>query len=84
MTQINFTSWLELTAGFETGISINAERKLKHYENLCKELSQDFESVICVSLSMRALGSIGKDSKNFYNLLKMTLKLEKEQTNYLI
>ena len=33
---------------------------------------------------MGALGLTGKDSKNFYNLLKMTLKLEKEQTNYLI
>ena len=33
---------------------------------------------------MGALGLIGKDSKNFYDLLKMTLKLEKEQTNYLI
>ena len=37
---------IELTVGFETRILINAERKLKHYENLCKELSQGFESVI--------------------------------------
>ena len=33
---------------------------------------------------MEAVGLIGKDSKNFYDLLKMTLKLEKDQTNYLI
>ena len=33
---------------------------------------------------MGALGLIGKDSKKFYDLLKMTLKLEKDQTNYLI
>ena len=33
---------------------------------------------------MGALGLIGKDSNNFYELLKMTLKLEKDQTNYLI
>ena len=75
---------IEITVGFETRISINAERKLKHYENLCKELSQGFESVIYVNLSMGALGLIGKDSKKFYDLLKMTLKLEKDQTNYLI
>ena len=75
---------IELTVEFETRISINAERKLKHYKNLCKELSQGFESVIYVDLSVGALGLIGKDSTKFYNLLKMTLKLEKEQTNYLI
>ena len=45
----------ELTVGFETRISINAERKLNHYENLCKELSQGFESAIYVNLSMGAL-----------------------------
>ena len=33
---------------------------------------------------MGALGLIGKDSKKFYDLLKMTLKLEKDQTNLLI
>ena len=75
---------IELTVGFETRISINADRKLIHYENLCKEISQGFESVIYVNLSMEAVGLIGKDSKNFYDLLKMTLKLEKDQTNYLI
>ena len=33
---------------------------------------------------MGALGLIGKDSKKFYDLLKMTLKLEKDQRNYLM
>ena len=33
---------------------------------------------------MGALGFIGKDSMNCYDLVKMTLKLEKDQTNYLI
>ena len=75
---------IELTVRFETRISVNTERKLKHYENLCKELSQSFESAIYINLSMGALGLIGKDSKNFYNLLKMTLKLQKEQANNLI
>ena len=75
---------IELTVGCETRISINAERKLKHYEKLCKELSQGFESINYVNLSMGALGLIGKDSKKFYDLLKMTLKLEKDQTNYLM
>ena len=32
---------------------------------------------------MEGLGLIGKNSKNFYNLLKMTSTLENEQTNYL-
>ena len=76
--------FIELTDGFETRILINAERKLKHYEILCKELSQGFESVIYVNLSTGALGLIGKDSKKFYDLLKMTLKLEKDQANFLI
>ena len=51
----NKLSIIELTVGFETRISINAERKLNHYENLCKELSQGFESAIYVNLSMGAL-----------------------------
>ena len=58
---------IELALGFETRISINAERKLKHYENLCKKLSQGFESVIYINLSVGALELIGKDTKNFYN-----------------
>ena len=58
---------IELALGFETRISINAERKLKHYENLCKKLSQGFESAIYINLSMGALELIGKDTKNFYN-----------------
>ena len=62
---------IELTVGFIRRILINAERELKHYENLCKELSQGFENVIYVNLSKGALGLIGKDSKNFYDLLKM-------------
>ena len=33
---------------------------------------------------MGALGLIGKDSKKFCDLLTMTLKSEKDQTNYLI
>ena len=70
----------ELAVGFETRISINAERKLKHYENLRKELSQGFESAIYVNLTMGALGLIGKDSKNFYDLLKTTLKLKNRRT----
>ena len=70
----------ELAVGFETRISINAERKLKHYENLRKKLSQGFESAIYVNLTMGALGLIGKDSKNFYDLLKTTLKLKNRRT----
>ena len=58
---------IELALGFETRISINAERKLKHYENLCKKLSQGFESAIYINLSMGALELIGKDTENFYN-----------------
>ena len=32
----------KLTVRFETRVSINAERKLKHYESLCKERMQGF------------------------------------------
>ena len=81
--QINFTNKL-YTVGFETRISINAERKLKHYENLCKELRNTFQSVTYIHLSMGALGLIGKNSKEFYELLKTTMKLENEQMSYLI
>ena len=33
---------------------------------------------------MAALGLIGKNSKEFYELLKTTMKLENEQISYLI
>ena len=49
-----------------------------------KNVGKAFESLIYISLSMEGLGLSGKDSKNFYYLLKMTLKLEEDQTNYLI
>ena len=74
---------MELTVDFETRISINTERKSKLYENLCKELSQGFESVIHGNLSMEGLGLIGKDSKNFYDLLKMTSTNIRKRTDKL-
>ena len=72
-----------IAVGFETRISINAERKLKHYENLCKELRNTFQSVTYINLSMGALGLIGKNCKEFYELLKTTMQLDNEQMSYL-
>ena len=67
--------------GFESPSVITGEERRPDID-ICKDPSQGFESVIYVNLSMDALGLIGKFSKKFYDLLKMTLKLEKDQTNY--
>ena len=66
---------LELTVGFETNISKNAERKKQKYGGLIENLQRNHEhnkceKVLFVNLSLGALGIIGKESQN----LKTTLQ----------
>ena len=75
------TTWvLELTAGYETNIQKNFERKNATYSTLLSELSVHFSNVTYVNLSMGACGVVGKDS----NLLKFMkdLRLRPEDTAY--
>ena len=55
--------WIvELTAGFETNIQINYDRKQQKYHNLINCLKLRYHSVRYVNLSMGACGVIGSDS----------------------
>ena len=51
---------IELTVGFETNLNSNAERKHENYYQLTRDLSSDFHSVKCISLSLSALGIFSK------------------------
>ena len=73
---------LELTVGFETNLVKNFERKKKRYEALIKRLSDSFDSVNYVNLSMSAIGIISKNSELVASLSK--LGLSREVTNLLI
>ena len=60
----------ELTVGFETRITINAERKKINYEQLYRQLRYNYDEVKYFTISVRALGLIGKDSKKFGKLIE--------------
>ena len=69
---------IELTVGFETRITINAERK-KNHEQLCWELRNNFDEVKGFNISAGTLGHICKDSE------KLIAHLTNKQTmNYIL
>ena len=72
----------ELTVGFETRITINAERKKRNYEQLCNELRNSYDEVKYFNISMEALGPIGKDSEEFCQLIEHLTN--KQTANYII
>ena len=55
---------LELTVGYETNIEKNSTRKNESYTNLRQELSNTYNNIKFVNLSMGAIGVIGKSAKN--------------------
>ena len=63
---------LELTAGFETNIFINSNRKSAKYNSLIKELNSQFSTVNFINLSMGALGILGTSSLTFSTMLEGT------------
>ena len=79
---------LELTVGFETNISKNAERKEQKYADLIENLQgrreqNKHEKVLFVNLSLGALGIIGKESHNRKTMLQ-ELGLSKSEEDYII
>ena len=47
---------LELTAGFETNMEDNADRKDSRYKDLVNRLQNEFDDIHFVNLSMSCLG----------------------------
>ena len=79
---------LELTVGFETNISKNAERKEQKYADLIENLQgrreqNKYEKVLFVNLSLGALGIIGKESHNLKTMLQ-ELGLSKSEEDYIV
>ena len=79
---------LELTVGFETNISKNAERKEQKYSDLIENLQRSgeknkYEKVLFVNLLLGTLGIIGKESHNLKTMLQ-ELGLSKSEEDYIV
>ena len=79
---------LELTVGFETNISKNAERKEQKYADLIENLQRSgeqnkYEKVLFVNLSLGALEIIGKESHNL-KAMQQELGLSKSEEDYIV
>ena len=74
---------LELTVGYESNLRTNAERKKQKYRELVQQLTNDYEKVNFVNLSISALGIYDKSTTEFIDMMKM-LKFDKRTTNYTI
>jgi hypothetical protein len=61
---------LELTAGFETNLEKNAERKDRRYRELVTRLQNNFDTVRFVNLSMSCLGFYWNTSDELDSIMK--------------
>ena len=73
----------ELTIGFETNISTNAERKKNNYSQLLEDLKSRYKKVKFINLSMGAIGIYGDTCFNLNSVLKH-LGLSENEVNYLL
>ena len=60
---------LELTVGFESNLSTNAERKAQKYRDLVLQQSHKYANVKFINLSMSALGIFDKSTSDFLDML---------------
>ena len=60
---------LELTVGFESNLSTNAERKAQKYRDLVLQQSNKYANVKFINLSMSALGIFDKSTSDFLDML---------------
>ena len=74
---------VELTVGFETNLHNNVERKKAKYEDLIKEMKDNYVSVKFVNLSISCLGVFDKECRTFLEMLD-TLGLDKNHQRYCI
>ena len=88
VTKGNSLYIMDLTVGFETNISKNAERKEQKYANLIETLHESrnrnkYEEVRFVNLSLGALGIVGKESQGLKKMLE-ELGLSKSEEYYIV
>ena len=62
---------LELTVGYESNLRSNAERKKQKYRELVQQLTNDYEKVNFLNLSISALSIYGKTTTEFIDMMKM-------------
>ena len=73
---------LELTVGFETNLCNNSVRKHNKYKDLIVSLSQSYEDVKFINLSMGALGVYSKSCNSFFSMMD-ELKLSEVEKKYM-
>ena len=74
---------VELTVGFDTNLHNNVERKKAKYEDLIKEMKDNYVSVKFVNLSISCLGAFDIECRTFLEMLD-TLGLDKNYQRYCI
>ena len=73
---------LELTVGFQTNLCNNSVRKHNKYKDLIVSLSQSYEDVKFINLSMGALGVYSKSCNSFFSMMD-ELKLSEVEKKYI-
>ena len=68
---------LELTAGFESNLKVNSDRKLNKYKSLVFSLSSSYNAVHFVNVSMSAIGVL---DNSCHSLVKMMKDLDMSET----
>ena len=71
----------ELSAGFETNLNVNAERKRDKYRQFTHGLSSDYHDVRFINLSLSALGVFSNSCEPFIDIIK-ELDFEKQHKFY--
>ena len=74
---------VELTVGFETNITTNADRKRNKYLQLTRDLSSKYRYTKFINLSMSSIGIFGKSCKSFIEMCN-DLGIEKQHLNYIL
>ena len=74
---------VELTVGFESNLTNNVNRKKAKYENLIRELDQNFTSVKFINLSVSSLVVFDKECHTFLKMLN-ELGLDNQHQQYCI
>ena len=82
-TKDNCLYILELTIGFETNLSNNAERKRLKYSRLVSDLRSQYKSVTFVSLSMSSLGIYANSCLSFLKMCD-SLSIDNQHKRFLI
>ena len=82
-TKDNCLYILELTIGFETNISNNAERKHLKYSRLVSDLRSQYTSVTFVNPSLSSLGIYANSCLSFLKMCD-SLSIDNQQKRFLI